>query len=67
MKEKRWVGHVTQGLQGRSIGRGNLRELSLFEGIGIVGRIILKWFIKKWNEDWILFICLTKGTRGGLL
>ena len=31
--------------------RGKLREIALFEGLGIVGRLILKWIIKKWNED----------------
>jgi hypothetical protein len=33
----------------RGVWRGNLRELAFFEGIGVVVRIILKWFIKTWN------------------
>jgi len=51
----------------RGFWRGNLSGLALFEGLGVVWRIMLKWFIKKWNEDWIVFIWLTTGTRGKLL
>ena len=36
--------------------RGNLREIDYLEDVGLEGKIILKWFVKKWDEgtmDWI--------------
>ena len=38
------------------------------EGVGLVGRIILKWMFKKWNgKVWAGLLWLRIGTDGGLL
>jgi len=42
---------------------GDLRETVHLEGLGLGGRIILKWIFKKWNgEAWTGMIWLKKGT-----
>jgi len=37
------------------------------EGIGVDGRIIFKWVLKKWAGTWTGFIRLRTGTDGGFL
>jgi hypothetical protein len=47
---------------------GDLRERDHWEGVGVDGRIILKWIFKKWDwESWTGLIWLKIGTGGGLL
>jgi hypothetical protein len=46
---------------------GNLRERDHFRDLGIDGRTILKWILKKWGGVGIGFIWLRIGTDGGLL
>jgi hypothetical protein len=37
---------------------GDLRERGRLEDLGVDGRIILKWFSKKWMEVWTRLIWL---------
>jgi len=40
-------------------------EREHLEGLGMDGRIILKWILNKWNgEAWIELFCLRIGTGG---
>ena len=44
---------------------GNLRERDHFEDPGIYGRIILRWFFRKWMGAWTELILLRIGAGGG--
>jgi hypothetical protein len=46
--------------------RGNLNEIVLLEGLGIDGKIILQWVIKKRNGARISLFWFRIGSRGGL-
>jgi len=47
---------------------GSLRERDQLEGLGIDGRIILRWIFRKWDGAvWAGFIWLRIGTGGGHL
>jgi hypothetical protein len=50
------VGHVTR-MRRREVHKGfwweNLKEKGHLEGLGIDGRIILKWIINKWNVSMV--------------
>ena len=47
---------------------GNLRERHNLEDLGIDGRIILRWFLRKWNVGvWTGSSWLRIGTGGGHL
>jgi hypothetical protein len=49
-------------------GGENLRERDYLKDVGIDGRILLKWFLKKYNvRAWTGFIWLRTGTGGGIL
>jgi len=51
----------------QGIGGGNLREKTHLEGLGVDGKIVLKWKFKKWNgELWTGLIWLRVKTNGGL-
>jgi hypothetical protein len=48
--------------------RGDLRDRDHLEDLGIDGRIILKWILKKWNGGaGTVVVWLRIGTGGGLL
>jgi hypothetical protein len=44
---------------------GNLREGDHLEDPGTDRRIILRWFIRKWEEAWTGLNWLRTGTGGG--
>jgi hypothetical protein len=47
---------------------GDLRERDHLEGLGVDGRIMLKWICEKWDGGtWAGFIWLRIWTGGGLL
>jgi hypothetical protein len=47
---------------------GNLRESSAFEDLGVDGRMILKWILKKlFRRAWTGLIWLRTGRSGTLL
>jgi hypothetical protein len=49
-RRMRWVGHVGQMGEGRNAHRvlvGKLRERDHWEDLGIGGKLILKWILKK--------------------
>jgi hypothetical protein len=47
---------------------GELRKRDHVEDLGVDGRIILRWILKKWTrEAWTGLICLGIETDGGLL
>jgi hypothetical protein len=55
-----------RGAYGVSVGRHEERDH--LEDLGISGRIILKWIIKKWNgEDFTVLLWLRIGTGNRLL
>jgi hypothetical protein len=64
----RWVGHVAR--MGRTeVYTGfwwvNLRERDHLGDLGIDGRIILRWFFRKWDVGvWTRLSCLKIGTGG---
>ena len=67
LRKIRWDGHVTHYGGARDVHAGlwwgDLRERDHLEGLGLGGRIILKWIFKKWNgEAWTGLICFKKGT-----
>jgi hypothetical protein len=48
--------------------RGDLRERQNFEDLNVEGRIILKYIIKKWDEEaWTGLLGVRIGTGGGLM
>jgi hypothetical protein len=52
----------------QGFGRGTLRERDHLDGQEVDGRIILKWFIRKWGGGhWTGCVWLRIGTGGGLL
>jgi len=57
----RWAGHVAR------MG-GNLRERDHLGGLGVDGRIILRWILRKWDVGvWTGSSWLRIGTGGGHL
>ena len=48
--------------------RGGFKVRAYLEELGVDGRTILKWILKKLAEmAWTRFICLRAGTSDGLL
>ena len=57
------TGEVHNGFWG-----GDLRERDHLKDLGVDGRIILNWILKKWDwEAWTGLIWLRIGTGGGRL
>jgi hypothetical protein len=65
----RWVGYVA--LWGGEVKRGfwleNLRGKNHFEDLGVDGRIILRWILRKFEGAWTGLSWLRIGTGGGQL
>jgi len=48
----RWTGHVARTGRGEKYTElwwGNLRKEDHLEGLGVDGRIILRWIFRKWD------------------
>ena len=61
----RWAGHVARMGKGRGVYRGLVGKP---EGKGSLGRIILRWILRKWDVGvWTGWSWLRKGTGGGHL
>ena len=59
MGERRGLSRVLVGI---------LRERDHLEDLGVDGRIILRWILRKWNGDaWARLVWLRTGTGGGHL
>jgi hypothetical protein len=66
----RWAGHVAR--MGEEVYTGfwwgNLRERDHLQDPGVDGRIIIRWFVRKWDVGvWTGSRCLRIWTGGGLL
>ena len=70
-RRMRWVGHVAcmgEGNGCTGFWWGNLRERDHWEGPDAVGRIILRWIFRKWEEvEGTGWSWLRIGTGGGHL
>jgi len=70
-RRMRWAGHVVRNGERRGIYRvlvGKPEERDLLEVPGLGGRIILRWFFRKWDVGvWTGSSWLRIGTGGGRL
>ena len=70
-RRMRWAGHVACMGERRDVCRvlvGKPEGKRPLEDPGVCGRIILRWFFRKWDVGvWTGSICLRIGTGGGHL